>query len=198
MSILLLTALLGQDALASGDPARMPTVHVLLVHAVSQDHPWGVRAGVDLQLALGDHCGYREEDCRPQTGWGSLWPVGGPAASLTWRGGDRFALDLALELGIGALEVHHYGFMPLWEVLGRVGLRFELPGPVAGFVLGGFASKSFSPRFYVPDGGGIVRGTDGAGLRLDTDAMYEFDVGWRAPTVGGGPWMVAGSAGTLY
>lgn len=185
----LILAMFVGDARAA-DPNRSPTVHVLFVYAVRQEHPFGMRVGVDWQFALGDHCEYAEfPDCRVSVDWASLWPIVAPAASVTWRGGDRFGFELGGEVGVASLDMAHSGFGLLAELIGRVGARLETPGPTGGVALGGFLAKSFSPRLYVTGDPYEQVGTDSLGLRFDVETLVPFDGAPRPPTVGIGSWM---------
>jgi len=183
----LLSPLVISEASAYDDPNRMATVHVAVVHALGQEHPWGVRVGADWKLALGDHCTYRETDgCR----WSGVWPIGAPAGSITWRGGNRLLFEVDGELGVAGLEMATYGFMPRWEVVGRLGLRLETPGPIPSLAFGGFASKSFGVTVHPSENTTTVKGTHGIGVRFDADTAWAFGGALPAPTLAGGLWII--------
>lgn len=177
-------------ASAWDDPNRMATVHVAVVHALGQSHPWGVRVGADGRYALGDHCTYREHEIDPDCRVGGVWPVAGPAGSITWRGGTRFAFEVDGLLGVGGLDMAQFGFLPMWEVVARLGVRVETPGPVPSLALGGFAAKSFGLTVHVAENTTTTRGTHALGLRLDADTAWAFGGPLPLPTLAGGVWMV--------
>lgn len=195
----LLLAVLSLPASAEpGDPNGQRTFYFAVVHATDRDHPWGVRVGASLQLAIGDHCGYGERDCRQGNGpVGSLWPVIAPAAAVEWRGSDRLALSIAGEGGIASVEMAPIGFTPFWQVMGRVGARWELAEHAAGLALGGYVDKSLSPRFYTLRRYKSI-GTDAWGLRIGATTTWIGGDSWIPWTVATGFRVTPGLKGTLY
>lgn len=178
-------ALLAAMALAYDDPNREVTVHAQVVYAFGQNQPWGGRIGADGQFAMGDHCtypGWEEGDCSSAT----VWPLAGIGGSVTWRGGDRFSLEVDGEVGVSGLEMAHFGFVPFWQVFGRVGFRFDVDDLAPGLVLGGFASKSFGLNIHDSPNSYHTVGTHGFGLRVDLDTAWMGGPSFEPPTLGVG------------
>lgn len=188
-----LTVIAG-SALGAEPPNTQVVAHVAVVHALGQDHPWGVRIGAEWQFTLLDHCDYQETECYK----GEVWPVAGPAGSLTWRGGPRFALEVDGIAGVGGMDMNHVGFLPRWELMGRAGLRFEFADKAASVVLGGFASKSFGIDVPYGENGVRTYGTHGMGLRFDVDTAWVFGDTWRPPVLAAGLWMFASPVASYF
>lgn len=185
--------------LASGPSHAMDRMNrqlvatVSLVHTLKQDHPWGVRAGATRQFVLADHCSYGETECHR----GPLWPVAGPAASLTWRGALRFSAELDLEAGVSNAEMYHFGYLPKWSLVARTGLRYDAGANEVSWVVGGAASRSAGFDERIGGSGTRTHGSHALGLRLDADTARVFGDTWRPPTLGIGPWAALGAVGTL-
>lgn len=189
------SAVLWSVAASAAEPNGAANVHLEVVHALGRERPWGVRLGANWHFSIGDHCEYNESDgCRND----GIWPLVGPAFAVTWHGRDAFAFDVNVDGGVGRLEMAHHGFLPMWEVVAKVGFRFETGEPTAGVLLGGFVSKSFGLTLPNPGGGTRSYGTHAFGLRFDTDTAWVFGEGWRAPTLAGGLWSFASPVSSEY
>jgi hypothetical protein len=129
---------------AAQDPNLEPMVVLGLLHQGGAEHPWGVELGTEWLVALGDHCGYRETDGCRGSGW---WPIGGPRATVTWRGGTRIGGALEVVAGVAALDMYMFGFFPMASLKGAGGVVLEVGRPAAAS-FGGTATKSLSYRVY--------------------------------------------------
>jgi len=179
-------------ASAADAPNTLLTAQLEVVYALHQEHPVGMRLGIDWKVALGDACDHAEPD--PCRGSG-LWPIAAPAFSVTWRGRNRFAFELDGEIGTGWLDMHHVGFLPVWEVAGRTGLRFAI-GKRPAVILGGWGSKSFGLVLTEADGLQHHYGANALGVRFGADTAYVIGEVWEAPTLAGGLWIFASRVGT--
>ncbi|NOY26498.1 MAG: hypothetical protein GXP62_11550 [Oligoflexia bacterium] len=185
----LLLSLLWSSPASAGDPINHEQMLQLqMVYAAKRDNPWGVRLGTSYLYSLGDHCSYRETDCRTDRGLAqSLWPLLGPAAGIEWRGGKRFAVELSAEAGPASLDMHQTGFLSYWQVMVAPGFRWTVEeGPM--LALRGYLSKSLSTRFFTPDAQSYrLNGTEGLDLRVDLATAWGghrlSPSGWAAPTV---------------
>jgi len=187
--VLALATQLGAAPAHADDPLNHEwMLHLQLVHATGQAQPWGVRLGASDLYAIGDHCSYRETDCRSGRGLAaSLWPLAGAAGSLEWRGGPRLAVELSAEGGLGSLDMHQYGFIPYWQAIVAPGFRYSVDqGPM--LALRGYLSKSLSARFFTPDTQSYrVNSLEVLDLRVDLGTGWGgralSDSGWAPPVL---------------
>lgn len=115
-----------------------------LLPALSVTHGprgWGVELAATVSLALGDHCAWAETDCRD----GLWWPTVGPRVSGGWRGGRAFGFAIEGLVGVSALDMHQFGFLPMFRAEAVGGVDFEL-GLAPLPVVGGQVTKSPSWR----------------------------------------------------
>lgn len=164
-----------------GDPNRAPQVTLALVR---QGSGWGVEFGAGMLYALGDHCTWRETDCRRS----DPWALAGPRVAASWRGGARFGLWVDGMAGGGAVDMHQVAFFPTASVFATAGLGWEVGEPL-GWTIGATASKSLS--LTVPAGAGM-RTLGEPALALEAGVRVRF-AGLRPAAV---PWRVGFATAT--
>lgn len=136
------------------------------------DQPWAVELQATQRYALGNHCGWNETDCGGGLGGSGIWPLVGPRVAVTWRGATRFGGRVTAFGGFGVVDMHQFGFFPLWEVDGEVGLAGEIStGPA--LVLAAEAGRSLSYNERVGEFGTRTHGMSMLAARLG--AMVHLD-----------------------
>lgn len=132
--------------------------------APGTDRRWAIEASITYRAALGDHCSWYEVDCGSPFGGADGWPILGPRVTGSFRGAlPGYRIEAVA--GLAHVDMHQFGFLPLWEALVELGVAGEAKSGF-GFVVGGDFGRAISYNVPVGEFGYRTYGISPFALRL--------------------------------